>query len=301
MALKIIKESDPVCVTQISVCIHGGPGTGKTTAGNTAESPIVLDFDNGSHRSGGRKDVWQFDKWEDVCLLTRADFEPYKTVVVDTAGRALEMLALDIMEQDPKAGRGGQLSIQGYGVLKSQFTAWMNLLKSYKKDIILICHSDEKQRGEEVIERLDVVGGSKNEIYKTCDVMGRLAVRNGKRTLNCNPDEAAFGKNPAGLPIVEVPEVSKDPKFMANLIQKVKDAINTETEAQKPAIEFMNKWKSKIDGAITVEDYNAIRKELVAETCASQIRTMLGKSLTDKAKSSGISYNAKDKIYEKVS
>lgn len=300
MALKIIREADPIAVSQISVCIHGGPGTGKTTAANTTESPIVLDFDAGSHRSAARKDVWQFECWSDVIGLTKDSFQQYKTVVVDTAGRALEMLALDIIEQDPKMGRGGQLSIQGYGVLKTQFTAWMNLLKSYRKDIVLICHSEEKQRGEDVVERLDVVGGSKNEIYKTCDVMGRLAVRNGKRTLNCNPDEAAFGKNPAGLPVLDVPDIASDDKFLAKLIQRVKDSINTETEAQKPAVEFLESWKSKFDDAITVSDYNTLGEGVRAAECTKQVGAILGRMIIESAAKKGIAFDKDKKIFHKA-
>lgn len=300
MALKIIREADPIAVSQISVCIHGGPGTGKTTAANTTEKPIILDFDSGSHRSALRKDVWQFDNWADVIGITKDNFSPYSTVVIDTAGRALEMLAIDIIEQDPKMGRGGQLSIQGYGVLKSQFTAWMNLLKSYKKDIVLICHSEEKQRGEDVVERLDVVGGSKNEIYKTCDVMGRLAVRNGKRTLNCNPDEAAFGKNPANLPVLDVPDISSDDKFLANLIKRVKDAINTETEAQKPAVEFLESWKAKLGEALTPADFNTLADDIRAAQCSDAVRVLVKKSISDTASKKGISFNKKSKVFEKV-
>jgi hypothetical protein len=50
-----------------------------------------------------------------------------------------------------------------------------------------------------------VQGGSKGEIYKAADAMGRLVMVNGKLLLRFSPSDAAFGKNPGQLPVLDVP------------------------------------------------------------------------------------------------
>jgi hypothetical protein len=118
-------------------------------------------------------------------------------VVIDTAGRALDALTADIIRRNPKAGRGGALTLQGYGTLKAEFVAWVKSVNAIGKDVVLIAHMDEQRNGDEIIERLDVQGGSKGEIYKAADAMGRIAIRDGKRMLMFSPTDACFGKNPA--------------------------------------------------------------------------------------------------------
>ena len=132
--------------------------------------------------------------------ITAEDLAEFKTVVVDTAGRALDVLSADIIRRNAKMGRGGALTLQGYGQLKSEFTAWLKMVKSMGKDVVLIAHSSEDKSGDDLIERLDVQGGSKGEIYKSADAMGRLNMINGKRILNFNPSDTSFGKNPRPTP-----------------------------------------------------------------------------------------------------
>src|SRR5690606_17060226 len=101
--------------------------------------------------------------------------------------------------------KAGVLSQQGWGRLKARFVAWLKMLNDSGKDVVLIAHGTEKMDGETVNARLDVQGGSKDEIYKSVDAMGRVYIRNGKRVLNFDPTESAFGKNPAGFGIIEIP------------------------------------------------------------------------------------------------
>ena len=94
MALKITRAADPIKVERLNVVIYAPPGIGKTSLAFTAEAPLLLDFDNGSHRAAGRKDVVRVENWTDVVGITAEDLAPYSTVVVDTAGRALDAIAV---------------------------------------------------------------------------------------------------------------------------------------------------------------------------------------------------------------
>jgi hypothetical protein len=264
MALRITRSSDPIKVERLNVCIYGQPGAGKSSLAFTAESPLLLDFDNGAHRAANRKDIVRVTCWGDVADLTAEDLAPYKTVVVDTAGRALDILTADIIRRNPKAGRGGALTLQGYGTLKAEFVAWLKALNACGKDVVLVAHMDEQRNGDDIIERLDVQGGSKGEIYKAADAMGRVAVKGGMRTLNFNPTEAAFGKNPGQLEAQEIPHPDKNPDFLAEVIAAIKGRLNAMTEEQSKAQELLEGWRVVIRDLSTpehfTEKYEAVKK-----------------------------------------
>jgi hypothetical protein len=259
MPLKITKAADPITVERLNVVIYGPPGLGKTSLAFTAEAPLLLDFDNGSHRAAGRKDVVRISDWSEVAGITAEDLAPYRSVIMDTAGRALDVLTADIIRTNPKHGRGGALSLQGYGELKSRFVAFLKLLNSFGKDVVLIAHMDEQRNGDDVIERLDVQGGSKGEIYKAADAMGRLVMEGGKRMLKFSPADAAFGKNPGQLEPLLVPhnDDAVFDTFLAQVITKTKDKLNTLSEDQKAAKQAQDALREALAG---VSDADGINK-----------------------------------------
>lgn len=265
MALKILKETDPLEVKQLGICVYSPPGLGKSSLGFTCEAPLLIDFDNGSYRALNRKDVVQASSWADVAAMSADDLKPYKTLVIDTAGRALDALSALITQENPKMGNGGSLSLQGYGELKKRFTGWTKLIRSFGLDVVMIVHSDEQRKGDDIIERLDVQGASKNEIYKTADLMGRISLLNGKRILNFNPTDTAFGKNPGRLPALEIPDADRDPKAfstcLATVIADTKSALNRQTEEQKAVAGMLVDWQARIDEAATADEFNGLIPE----------------------------------------
>lgn len=291
MALRITKASDPIEVKTLTSCIYASPGIGKTTLGFTAEKPLLLDFDAGSYRAGNRGDVVQVESWADVVGIAAADLAPYRTVLVDTAGRALDALTTTIIVENPKMGRGGALTLQGYGELKARFIAWTKMVRGFGLDVVLICHMDEQRKGDELIERLDVQGGSKNEIYKAADVMGRLYFANGKRILNFSPTDTAFGKNPAGMPPLEVPDYTVAPNFLGQVLAQIKADLNEQSEEQKQAATAMADWKAHIEAATTAEHFNALIPE--AQKADSRIRDNVKRMLTSAAKKKGLEFDRK--------
>jgi hypothetical protein len=287
MALRIIRSTDPITVTRLNVCIYAAPGLGKTSISFTADKPLLLDFDRGAHRSANRKDTVQVERWEDVAHITADDLADFNTVVVDTAGRALDTLTPDIIRRNPKMGRGGSLTLQGFGQLKSEFVAWLKHLNSLGKDVVLIAHMDEQRNGDEIIERLDVQGGSKGEIYKAADAMGRLSIRDGKRMLNFSPTDASFGKNPGQLEPLEVPHPERDPQFLARVIQQIKDRLNAMTEEQREAQAALEKWRDRTTAAQDVTAINALLPEAKGGSQAMKVL------LNDRAAALGLTFDSK--------
>lgn len=287
MALRIIRSTDPITVSRLNLCIYAAPGLGKTSISFTADKPLLLDFDRGAHRAANRKDTVQVDRWEDVASITAEDLADFNTVVVDTAGRALDVLTANIIRRNPKAGRGGALTLQGYGTLKAEFVAWLKHLNSLGKDVVLIAHMDEQRNGDEIIERLDVQGGSKGEIYKAADAMGRLSIRDGKRMLNFSPTDSQFGKNPGQLDPLEVPHPERAPEFLAGVIQKIKDKLNAMTEEQREAQAALEKWRTNL---ADVEDADGINGLLDAAKSSSRAAQIL---LHDRATALGLTFDKK--------
>ncbi|MGA0595650.1 ATP-binding protein [Enterovirga sp. CN4-39] len=293
MPLKIVRAADPITVDRLNMVIYGPPGISKTSVAFTAEDPLLLDFDNGSHRAPNRKDVVRVSSWADVAGITADDLAPFKTVIVDTAGRALDALTVDIIRANPKHGRGGALTLQGYGELKSRFGAFLKLLNSFGKDVVLIAHMDEQRSGDDVIERLDVQGGSKGEVYKTADAMGRIVITNGKRRLLFSPTDAAFGKNPGGLEPLDIPPLGSPAfdGFLAGVIQMTKDRLNEQTEAQREAAAEQEWFRTTLAGVNSAQELNGIlgRARNASQACKIMVR--------DKANALGLEFHKESGTY----
>ena len=284
MALKIVRSSDPIRVERLNTVIYGAPGLGKTSLAFTADRPLLLDFDRGAHRAANRKDTVQVNAWGDVTGITPEDLAPYGTVIVDTAGRALDVLTADIIRRNPKAGRGGALTLQGYGTLKAEFVAWLKSLNTLGKDVLLIAHMDEQRNGDEIIERLDVQGGSKGEIYKAADAMGRIVIREGQRMLLFSPTEASFGKNPGQLEPLVVPhkDAPEFDGFLAGVVQSIKARLNDLTDEQREAQEALERWRTSLADVEDADGINALLDEVKTQPPA--VRALF----TDRAKKLGL-------------
>lgn len=257
--LKIVAASEPLPVVNLIVSIYAAPGVGKTSIAQTAEAPLTLDFDRGIYRAFNRKASVTITRWADIVAMSADDLAPYKTIVVDTAGRALDVLAQDIIDVNPKLGNFGSLSLQGFGVLKGRFAGWAGFLRSLGKDLVLVSHMSEEKKGDDMLERIDAQGSSRNEIYKSSDAMCRIRLNDkDQRYLDFDPRQGGFGKNPAQLPKIMVPELKDNPQFLAGVIQQIKDSLNKKTAEQAEAVKKEDLWAAAVADAANVADINRL-------------------------------------------
>ncbi len=261
MAITIIAPSQAIEVKNLVITIVANPGLGKTTLGFTAKNPLLLDFDNGSYRAKNRKSSVSITKWQDISTVVAEDLKDYDTVVIDVVGRALEILGTSLIADNPKLGKAdGTLSLQGFGSLSSSFRAFLAKLRSFGKDIVLLCHAKEEKNGDDNMIRIDAQGSSKQEIFKCSDLMGTIEMTNGKRTLSFNPTTTAMGKNCADIATQEIPHYENSPTFLADIIQQAKNNINAKSKEMIATEEKFQAMVDLIDAINTVDGLNEAKQ-----------------------------------------
>jgi hypothetical protein len=280
--MKIVKSTESIAVDHPVIGIYGQPGIGKSSLGYSAKDPLTLDFDNGAHRAVNRKDTWIIERWSDVGELDADALAPYSTIIVDTVGRLLDLLSADIIESNPKMGRDGSLTLQGFGTLKSRFRQWMTQLRLMGKDVVLIAHAREEKDNDLTIMRPDVQGGSYGEVMKTADLVGFLYMRGKDRVLDFNPTDRWHGKNPGGWKPTVLPPVEKAQHVLAKMQDDAREALGNISAESAKVMQSVEDWKAAIAGYTTLEEVNRAIPEVkkMPTIVQAQVKTLLhGKAI----------------------
>lgn len=291
MALKIVSGSEPVTVKNVKILLYGEPGAGKTSLGFSAKNPLLLDFDHRTYTARNRRDAVELNTWSDALELTPAILKNYDTVIVDTVGRALDMITLHLIEGDSKmATRNGALTLQGYGELKATFTNWMKFLTNINKDVVLIAHNREDKDGDNKIVRPDISGGSYSEAMKTVDFAGYLYMGDKKqRLLNFSPTSSSVGKNSANLDILTVPDLHTEPDWFGDVIDTMKRGLGGINAEYTKITGLLDEWRSTISDLETVGEINNIYKEV--KTIGKPLSLQLWSLLKSRADALGLHYD----------
>jgi hypothetical protein len=295
--LKIVKATDAIEVAHPVFLIFGQPGIGKTSLGYSCKEPLLLDYDKGAHRAANRRDTLVIDSWADVVELTNSGehLTRYSTVVKDTVGRCLDVITADIAETDPKKAPGGNLSQQGWGVLKNRFRSHMAALRGMGKDVLLIAHDKEDKDGETRIVRPDIIGGSYGEVLKVADFVGYLYMVGRKRILDFNPTDRWIGKNPAGWAPLEVPPVGKAQYFMADLYDRGRSALGEISSESADVIRQVDAWRDRVATFTTAAECNGVMAEIKA--LSPIIAPQVSKLLLDYSVTLGIGFDRTKKHF----
>lgn len=295
--IQITYSSDPIEVKNCAVVVYGQPGVFKTSLGFTATKPLLVDFDKGAKRALNRGDSVQVSTWADIEGITKEDLDPYETLIIDTVGRMLDALEIDIMAKNPKhAQTDGTLTLKGYGSLKKRYQVWIDTMRSYGIDVVLIAHQKEKEVNDVLVARPDVQGGSYSEVFKSADQVGYAYTDGGKRMLDFNPSDTHIGKNIINAEVFKVPDFNIEPMFLAGIIADVKEAMKTISEQGIVVQEAVAKWREAILPAATANEINkliAVVNKIDEVPVKLQARQLLG----DQAKSMDLVWDKTKKKY----
>lgn len=298
--MSLIKQpNEPLTTQSIVTLLYGQPGIGKTTWSLSAPEPLLLDFDGGIKRVApkDRKAYVPIKSWEDAIeVIQNEDLSQYKTLVIDTAGMALDFLSMKIIKDNPKLGYGAELSLKGFGKLKSDFRAFTSLCKSKGKHLVFVAHDRESTDGDNKYIRPDITGGSLSLLTREADLVGYMEALATRRTVSFTPTSRAYGKNTGGLPdTIELSKMS---------LSQVFSHYQNEQDRHIEILQDYNDLIAVIDSNIESIDSPESARE-VAETLGNleviwDSKIYAQARYKDALNQAGIKYNAKTKEYETV-
>ena len=273
MALSIIQPTEPMQVSAIKLYIYGDPSMGKSTLGMTAHNALIIDADKGAYRVGHlrRAPVQLAETWEQVACLTESDLEPFNTIVIDTIGRLLEIVKVNVSKSKGNTKRDGALMQHAYRISNNTFQTFVNRMIGYGKNVVFLAHATEDKDDDIVIHRPDLGGKNRQEIYRLSDCMAyftyeRDASGKERRLLKFGYSEKHHSKDCAGLGDIDVPDLANNPTFLGDLIDGIKEHLNTLTPEQKAAVELEQtwiNWQQVCHEAKYASEFNALTKEII--------------------------------------
>ena len=296
--VQIIKGSEPMGVEHPVFLVFGQPGIGKSTLGYSMTDVLVLDFDRGAHRASNRGDTVAIQTWATMAAILEdhAALEPYQGLCLDTVGRCLDLMTVDILQSSPKLGRDGNLSQQGWGTLKTRFRTFVSQVRAMGKDLLLLAHDKEDKDGDTRIVRPDITGGSYGEVMKNADFVGYLSMIGKQRVLDFSPTDRWVGKNPAQWEPFILPPVHKATAFMGELYAKGRQALGSISEASARVVGEIDLWRVRIDRLQTADELNAQIAPIKALASPS-VQAQAAKLLIDRGEGLGIPFDKTTKRF----
>ncbi len=258
----------------IIMIISGLPGTGKTTLALSAPDVLLIDTDEGMARvnPAHRKDASVCKTYEEILTDVKAAEGQYKTIVIDTCGALIEYMKDWAMRTDPKASKkDGGFSLQGYGIIKSEFIRFSAELRK-KFNVIFLFHENITKQDENIFYELVVEGSARTVVYQPADLAAHLFIQNGRRYLGFTPTEQYSAKSAYGIKgLIEVPELADgEPNdFLTKLFTKVRANLDAESKALAPE-------KSKYEAAMVEarEFINNVEKPEDVSECVKAIKNI---------------------------
>src|SRR5439155_9236529 len=280
--------------------IFGQPSLGKTSLGFSCEKPILLNFDTESALAravnrGPAINVLTIDALRELEEGTDL-IAPYATVVIDPVGSCVNLMAAAITDENGKYGREGNLTLQGYGVLKSRFRSWMTKIRAMGKNILLTAHhKEDKDHHDIVFVRPDITGASRDEVMRLADFVGFLEIRGKDCILDFSPTQEHFGKNPAQWPAWTIPAPEQARTFMAQLFQMGREALSKASEASASVAQQVEDWKLAIRDFSLAEEFNRAIPEILKLEPAAQAQVK--KLLMERARAAGVEFDKTKKQF----
>lgn len=307
--LQIIKPTEAILINAIKLYIYGGPGIGKSSIAMTAKNALLLDVDLGAYRTGflRRSSVYVANNWNALSSLdVNKDLEPYDTIIIDTVQRLLELIRAHFANDRKNCKQDGSLKLNVQGSVNTEFTTFVNRLISSGKDVIFIAHATEDKDGDETIIRPDLGGKNRNEIYRISDCMAFFSWDRKPQGQQCrflkfdNSGEKYHSKDCASLGNVEVPDLTNNPTFLADLIANIKDHLNTMTPEQREFQEQEQswiKWQQDCIESQYASEFNNLKEQLSNEMENPRFKQMWACLKHNAIKERGLGYDEQTKKF----
>lgn len=305
MALSLVMPNEVIPVKAIKLYIYGDPSMGKSTLGMTAKNALFIDADKGVYRVGNtlrRLPVQTAENWYQVACMTEDDLQPYETIVIDTVGRLLDLVKTHVAGEKGNTKKDGSLMLHAHGIANNIFQTFVNRMIDYGKNVVFLAHATEDKDDDVVINRPDLGGKNRQEIYRLSDCMAYFTRDlNGqgklKKFLKFSHGRKHTSKDCAGLGDIEVPDLANSPTFLNDLIEHIKAQLNTMTPEQKAHVELEQgwlHWQQICHEAKYASEFNNLTQELLENkehpyrqgmwdclrTCAKQFNMTYNKETT---------------------
>lgn len=298
---QVVSKNETMPLNGVTFTIYGDAGLGKTTLANTASNPIVIDFDNGYHRSAFRQNFIPVKSWRDIAYHQDEFFavmNQYDTIIIDTVGAMLDYVDFMLIENNPSLATKTMLK---FGELKKAFSEFHRKLMMLGKDVIFIAHAKEKEENEQRILRMSITGSSYDLVVQKSDMVGYMSVINGKPTIDFDATEKKIGKNCAKIPQTIIPELHELDGFMAGLIQRTKNALQQHTAEQDASIQRINEFIAEGLKAVNIESLNAYIDVIGSAGLSKSEKLQVWNAVKKHGDSLGYVYNTKSKAFEVAS
>ena len=223
----------------IIMIVSGLPGTGKTTLALSAPDVLLIDTDEGMARvnPAHRKDASVCKTYEEILADIKSAEGKYKTIVIDTCGALIEYMKDWAMRTDSKASKAnGGFSLQGYGIIKSEFIRLSAELRK-KFNVIYLFHENMTKNDDSLFYELVVEGSTRTLVYQPADLAGHLFIDHGKRFIGFTPTEQYSAKAAYGIKgIIEIPELKEgeENNFLTKLFAKVRKNLEEQNKVVAP-------------------------------------------------------------------
>jgi hypothetical protein len=218
-------------------------------------------------------------------------FKGYKTVVIDTGGRAIDMILPDVVGENSKNGFRGAPSPQGWGVIGSRFNGWMKTVLSWGLDVVILCHEKEsKGEGDTTVFRPDLAGNMAwNELHKSIDCMARIKHEGRNRVIDFRPSENQVGKDAAAFGCLPLPDLHKETDFLARLIQQAKDRIGKASKQDADALKAVKTYRDFLAKGPHVDAVNGCLPEI--NELKDPVKTQVKRLVAEHVKARGWEYD----------
>ena len=244
MVFKIIRETDPIDIGNITALIYGGDAVGKTSLGLQTRNGCLLDFNNGLHRKHKdvkRKNVVSVRKWSDLNGFFKDEvLKDFETIVIDTGGSAIDCIIADMISKDPKLDNGADglkstWQNHAYAKLDQRFNKMIEASRRAGCNVVVMAHSNTYVKDELDHEFIDMQKTIKNRVLRDSDATGRIYLdptNEDIRYLDFRTTARTNGKDPAGIGRVRLPDPKEQPEFLSDIIDQIINNINAQANAE---------------------------------------------------------------------